>query len=182
MRESVGCHSVERLAATPDDDHLGACGGEAPRQVGADAGATAGDQHTSPVERHARITSCARWARRMACSRPGQVGKRPLDVGVLEGQPGAQRPVRIGQVWAGEADQVGAARHQDRVDVVGFVDVADRHRGDARLVADPVGERRLEHAPVHGLRVDRGLPGGDVDDVGAGLRRTSTRSRPPRRA
>ena len=65
---------------------------------------------------------------------------------------GAQRPVRVGEVRPGEADEVGAARHQDRVHVVGLVDVADRHRRDAGLVADAVGEGGLEHPPVDRLR------------------------------
>ena len=86
-----------------------------------------------------------------------QIGERPLHIGVVQRDSGSQRPVRIGEVWAGEAHQIGATRHQDRVDVVGFVDVAHRHRGDAGLVADPVGEGRLEHSSVHRLGVDRGL-------------------------
>ena len=53
--------------------------------------------------------------------------------------------------------------------MVGLVDVADGERGDARLVADAVGERRLKHAAVDGLRPRRGLSGGDVDQVGAVL-------------
>ena len=51
--------------------------------------------------------------------------------------------------------QVGAARRDDAVDVVGLEDRADRDRRDADLVADAVGERRLVHAAVDGLRVAR---------------------------
>ena len=131
-----------------------------------DTGAAARDQHPTRVERHARIASCARCGQAQRLVAALQIGKRPLHVGVAQRQRGPQRPVRIGEVRAGEADQVGPARHQDRVGVVGFVDVAHRHRGDARLVADPVGERRLEHPPVHGLGVDRRLSRRHVDDVG----------------
>ena len=71
---------------------------------------------------------------------------------------------------AGQAAQVGAAGHQDRVDVIGLVDVADCHGGDARLVADAVGERRLEHAAIHGLGLIEVWPGRHIDDVDAGAR------------
>ena len=80
----------------------------------------------------------------------GQIRLGPGLAGVAELRRGMQRPVGIGEVRPREAAQVGAPRHQDRVDVVGLVDVADRHGGDAGLVADAVGERRLEHAPVDG--------------------------------
>ena len=82
---------------------------------------------------------------------------------------GLQRPGRIGQVRACDRAQVRASGGDDGVDVVGLVDVADRHGGDADLVADLVGERRLPHAPVHRLLPRHGLPGGDVDEIGAGV-------------
>ena len=41
--------------------------------------------------------------------------------------------------------------------------------GDADLVADAIGERRLEHAAIDRLRLDRSLPGRDVDQIGARL-------------
>ncbi len=99
----------------------------------------------------------------------GQVGFRPGLAAIAELRRRMQRPVRIGQVRPREAAEVGATRHQNRVHVVGLVDVADRHRRNAGLVANPIGERRLEHAAVDRPRAHRGLPGGDVDDVDTGV-------------
>ena len=66
--------------------------------------------------------------------------------------------------------------------MVGLRDVADRHGGDADLVADAVGERGLEHAAVHGARLDRGLAGGDIDDIDTlGLENAGNRHRLHRR-
>ena len=90
-----------------------------------------------------------------------------------------------------QAAQVRAPRHQDRVHVVGLVDVADRHGGDAGLVADAIGERRLEHAAVDRPRLPRGLARRHVDDVdpgvaqqardGDGVLRRDALARPPSR-
>ncbi len=52
---------------------------------------------------------------------------------------------------AGQADKIGAPRQQDGVDVVDLGDVADGHRGQPRLVADPVGKRCLEHPAIDKL-------------------------------
>jgi len=49
--------------------------------------------------------------------------------------------------------------------MVRVIDVADRHRGDADLVADFVGERGLPHAAVHGLLPGDCLSGRDVDEI-----------------
>ena len=67
----------------------------------------------------------------------------------------------------GEGDQVGAAGGEDGVDLVGAGDVAHRHGRDAELVADLVGERRLEHAAVDRIVVGHRLAGRDVDQVRA---------------
>ena len=79
--------------------------------------------------------------------------------------------VQCGSHRCGRASAHRSARpgEDDRVDVVVAGDRADRDHRDARLVADPVGVRRLEGAPVGGLLVGRDLAGGDVDDVAAGL-------------
>ena len=69
----------------------------------------------------------------------------------------------------GERDQIGAAGGEDRIDMVGLVDVADRHGRDPALVADLVGEGGLEHAAVDRLAIGPGLARRDVDQVGAGL-------------
>ena len=65
--------------------------------------------------------------------------------------------------------EVGAAGGDDGVDLVGAGDGADAHGGKPGVVADLVGERRLEHAAVDRLGLRRGLAGGDVDQVAAGL-------------
>ena len=62
------------------------------------------------VEPHARIASWARSASRFAWSRPGRYGSGHAHVGVAELDRRVQRPVRVGEVRAGEADEVGAAR------------------------------------------------------------------------
>src|SRR5262245_36427503 len=51
--------------------------------------------------------------------------------------------------------------------MIRLVDVADGHGGDPDLVADAVGEWRLEHATVHRLRANGRLPRRHVDDVDA---------------
>ena len=53
--------------------------------------------------------------------------------------------------------------------MVRLKNIADRHGRHAGLVADAVGERRLEHAAVDRPRVDRGLARGHVADIDAGL-------------
>ena len=77
--------------------------------------------------------------------------------------------MRVGQMRPGQRTQIGAARRDDRIHMVGLRDVADGHRGDADLIADAVGKRRLEHPAVDRLGLDRGLPGGYVDQIHARL-------------
>ena len=82
---------------------------------------------------------------------------------------------------ARERHQIGAPRRHDGVHLIGGRDRADAHRGDAGLVADLVGERRLEHAAVDRLGIGRGLSGRHVDQVAAGLREGARDLRPHRR-
>jgi anthraniloyl-CoA monooxygenase len=65
----------------------------------------------------------------------------------------------------GEGHEIGAARHQDRVGVVRLIDVADRHRCHADLVADAV-------EIAEAFRNE----GADLIDVSAG--QTSTDAQP----
>src|SRR5581483_1948945 len=55
----------------------------------------------------------------------GVIGRRPSLAAVAELRGGMQGPVWVGKMRPGEADQIGAARHQDRVDVVRLKNVAD---------------------------------------------------------
>ena len=64
--------------------------------------------------------------------------------------------------------QVGAAGGEDRIGVIGFVDVAHRHGRQSRLIPDLIAERCLEHSAIDRLLALPCLPGGDVDQVGAG--------------
>src|SRR5438105_6570272 len=82
---------------------------------------------------------------------------------------GMQRPIRIDKVRPRKAAKIGAARSANAVHVIDLVDVADGHGGNTRFIANEVGERRLEHAAVHGLGVYRSLPRRDIDDIGAGM-------------
>ena len=111
-----------------------------------------------------------------------EILRRDMDVAIIELGRGAQRPHRVDQMRPGERDQVGAAGGEDRIGVVGLVDVADRHGREPRLVADLVGERRLEHAAIDRLRLGPGLAGRDVDQVGALAREGFGDRAPPRRA
>jgi hypothetical protein len=53
-------HLFQRLAPPAGDDDLGARLAEAAAEIGADAGAAAGDQYSLALQTHARIASCAR--------------------------------------------------------------------------------------------------------------------------
>ncbi len=113
---------------------------------------------------------------RSSCRRPvrycgGQAARR-------DGTRRAARSVQNGSVRCGRASahEVGAPGRDDRVHLVGLGDVADGDRRHARLVADLVAERRLIHAAVDRLRLDRRLAGGHVDDVRAGSDERPARS------
>jgi hypothetical protein len=93
--------------------------------------------------------------------------RRDVDVAVIERGRRSQSPEGVDQVRTRERHEVGSARRQDRVRMVGLVNVADRHRRQLRLVAKLVRERRLEHAPVHRLGLSRSLARGHIDQVGA---------------
>src|SRR5512134_27552 len=84
----------------------------------------------------------------------------------------AQRPGRVREVRPGERAEVRAPRGDDRVDVIGLEDVADRDRRDPDDVAHQVRERRLPHASVHRFLPGHGLAAREVEQVGAaGLHR-----------
>ena len=140
-------------------------GGERARGGEADAGAAAGDEG---VVCHA-CSAALRASVALHLCVAGAVLLRRREAAVAEFGGGAQRPVRIHQVRARERAEIGAAGGEDRVDVIGLEDVADGHGLHARFVADAVAEGRLEHAAVDGARERRGLAGGDVDEIGAGL-------------
>src|SRR5207247_92213 len=78
----------------------------------------------------------------------GEIGLGPGLAAIPELRRGVQRPIGVGKMRPREAAQVRASRHQNRVHMIGLVDVADGHGGHAGLVANAIGERRLEHAAV----------------------------------
>src|SRR6478672_9531842 len=94
---------------------------------------------------------------RLALQVPGELAeaveilRRTVDVAVVELGGGAESPEGVDQVWPCQRNQVGAPGGEDRVGVVGFVDVADGHGRELAFVADAVAERRLEHAAVDWL-------------------------------
>src|SRR5207253_121099 len=131
----------------------------------------------APMPRDAPVMTAQRPERESA--RTGEIPEQLVATGpILLGPSHAivtllrrrvQRPVGIDEVRTREAAEIGTAGGENAVHVIDFVNVPDRHGRDARFVADEIRERRLEHAPVHGLRLDRGLPRRDIDDVGAGM-------------
>src|SRR5215475_10731036 len=68
---------------------------------------------------------------------------------------------RIDQMRPAERDEVGTAGGEDRVDLIRRGDVTDTHGGDAGLVANLIGERRLEHATIDRLGIAHGLSRGN---------------------
>src|SRR5689334_11860169 len=88
----------------------------------------------------------------------GEILLRPFHCRESKLGGGVQGPERIGQMRPGERAQVGATRRDDAVYMIGFEDVADRHGGNADLVADAIRERRLIHASIDRIRETRGLP------------------------
>src|SRR6185312_5537570 len=97
----------------------------------------------------------------------GEILLRPPLRAVAEARRGLECPGGVGEVRPSEGAKVGTAGGDDGVDMVRLVDVADRHGGDADLVAYLVGEGSLPHAAIHGLLPRYGLPGGDVDQIGS---------------
>src|SRR3954469_2447166 len=68
-----------------------------------------------------------------------------------------QRERRVDQMRAPERHKIGAARRENGIDLIWCRDVADTHGCDARLIANLLGERRLEHSAKNGLGVAHGL-------------------------
>src|SRR6516164_995601 len=100
---------------------------------------------------------------------PGIIRRRPGLAAVAELRSGVQCPIWIAEMRPRQANEIGAAGHQDRIDVIRLVDVADRHGRHAGLVADAVGERCLEHTAVNRPRFDRGLSRRHVTNIDAGF-------------
>src|SRR4051794_21792536 len=65
-----------------------------------------------------------------------EVLRRAMDVAVVELGGGAEGPHRVNQVRAGQRHEIGAAGGEDRVRMIGLVDVADSHGRELSLVAD----------------------------------------------
>ena len=97
----------------------------------------------------------------------GQILLRPADVRQPDLRGFVQQPGRIGEVRPRHGAKVGASGADDRIRLVEIGDGADRNRRDPDLVADLVGERRLEHAAIDGLLVLRHLAGRTIDEIGA---------------
>ena len=75
--------------------------------------------------------------------------------------------VALRQVRPRERAEIRPAGRDDRVDLIGLGDVADRYRGNAGLVANAIAEGRLEHPAVDRSGSRGRLARGDVDDVGS---------------
>ncbi len=101
-------------------------------------------------------------AGRMILLRPDLLGI--ADLGRLVHDEG-----RIGQMRTRHRAEIGAAGGNDRIGVVGLGDRADRDGRHLDLVADLVGEGRLEQAAIDRLFFLHHLAGRAVDQVGAGF-------------
>ena len=93
-----------------------------------------------------------------------------------------QGEIGIGEVRSRQRHQVGAPRCDQGIDLVGAGNGTHRHGGDARFVADLLGEHRLVHAAVDRARSRVGLAGGAVDEVAAACLEQLCRSDGIRRA
>src|SRR5258708_17435571 len=71
-------------------------------------------------------------------------------VGAVPGR-GLQRERWIDQMWAAERHQIGPARGENGVDLIGGCDVSDAQGRPPRFVSDLVGGRCLEHAALYWL-------------------------------
>src|SRR6185437_1320952 len=97
----------------------------------------------------------------------GEILLRPPLLAKAQAGRGLERPGGIGKMRPRQGAKIGAAGGDDGVDVIGLVDVADRHGRDPDLVAHLVGERGLPHPAVDGLLPGDGLAGGDIDEIDA---------------
>src|SRR5258705_5014678 len=77
-------------------------------------------------------------------------------LGAVPGR-GLQRERWIDQMWAAERHQIGAARGENGVDLIGGCGVAGAPGRQPRLVAGLVGGRGLERAAIYLLWVPPGL-------------------------
>src|SRR5579872_383727 len=84
----------------------------------------------------------------------GEILPGPDLIGVAEASRGVQSEVRIGEVGPRQRAQICTAGGDNRIQMVGFGDVADSHRGYADFVTDPVGEWGLEHAAIDRFSLD----------------------------
>src|SRR5215211_3636458 len=86
--------------------------------------------------------------------------------GVAELRRRMQRPEWIDKMRPSERAEVCSSCGDDPVHLVRFGDVAHRDRWNTCFVADLIAERGLIHTAVHRVRIDGGLPGRDMNDVG----------------
>jgi hypothetical protein len=76
------------------------------------------------------------------------------------------RRIGRGQTRADAAIKIRPTRHQERVDIIGALDIAGRRGREADL-ADAIGEVRMDGTPAHGLPHPPRLSHSDVDPKGA---------------
>ena len=126
---------------------------------------TARDESTARLCHMMIAMSPSRFNVRSSCALPGEVLFGPRLFGVAKFCRGVQREMGVGQMGPGKGAQIRTARRDDGVQMIRLGDVADCHRGNADLVADAVGEWRLEHAAIDRFCLDRCLAGGYVHQI-----------------
>ena len=113
---------VRLVAAEEGEGYAFLC--QAPRDGQADAFGAAGDQRASWLCHMMMAMSLSRFSVRSSCVLPARYCLGHACSCVAEGRRGVQGEMRIGEVRAGQGAKIGAAGGDDRVQMIGFGDVA----------------------------------------------------------
>ena len=76
-----------------------------------------------------------------------------------------QGSIWVRQMRTSDTHQVSPPSHEDRIDVICYVDIANAHRLGASVVAYTVRESNLEHTAINRLILRDGLARRNVENV-----------------